>query len=115
MNRGHFQPWAHLQPPHPTRAFRFSYPILGVAAENSVFLWDVRTGALVQTINGTQLSPWNETGNTPTPGGENGGPRFLGNIHYIELGPHHVFLCGIHALRVFSRETGRCVLDVRRE
>ena len=82
--------------PERTRAFRFSYPILGVSALNNIYLWDVRTGALIQTIS-TSLFFW--TG-------------FLGDIHYIELGPRHVFLCGSHALRVFSRETGRFVLDV---
>jgi hypothetical protein len=74
---------------------------------NSVYLWDVRTGALVQTIEGTQLNLWN--GNAP---GDGDAPRFLGDINYIELGPRHVFLCGVHALRVFARDTGRCVLDV---
>jgi hypothetical protein len=36
----------------------------------------------------------------------------LGDINYIEVNTRHVFLCGTHSLRVFSRTTGRCVLDV---
>lgn len=103
-NRGHFQPWAHLRQPEVTRAFRFSYPILGVAALNAVYLWDVRTGALVQTIDNTQFI-WNDDEDTDA-------EPILGNITYIEVSPQYVFLCGIYALRVFSRQIGRCVLDV---
>ena len=104
-NRGHFQPWAHLRHPEVTRAFRFSYPTLGVAALNTVYLWDVRTGALAQTIDNTQFI-WNEDEDTDA-----GAEPILGNINYIEVSPQYVFLCGIYALRVFSRQTGRCVLD----
>ena len=104
-NRGHFQPWAHLRQPEATRAFRFSYPTLGVAALNTVYLWDVRTGALAQTIDNTQFI-WNEDEDTDA-----GAEPILGNINYIEVSPQYVFLCGIYALRVFSRQTGRCVLD----
>ncbi|KAF9455949.1 hypothetical protein BDZ94DRAFT_1230369 [Collybia nuda] len=96
--RGHFRPWGLLYPPQPTRAFRFVYPILGAAAWDHVFLWDVRTGALVQTIENTQC-------------GSDGNLQFLGDINYIEVGQKHVFLCGVHGLRGFSRETGRCILD----
>jgi hypothetical protein len=67
-----------------------------------VYLWDVRTGSLVQTIEGTQLNTWGGTGV----------PRPLGHINYIELGERHVFLCGRAALRVFAQDTGRCILDV---
>jgi hypothetical protein len=77
-----------------------------------VFLWDVRTGALIQTIQDTQFAQWNGAGNTPGEGDGAATLRFLGDINYIEIGARHVFLCGIHALRVFSRDTGRCVLDV---
>lgn len=97
--RGHFRPWGLLRAPQPTRAFRFFYPILGAAAWDHVFLWDVRTGALVQTIENTQREA-------------NGDHEFLGDINYIEVGLRHVFLCGVGGLRGFSRETGRCVLDI---
>jgi hypothetical protein len=70
-----------------------------------VYLWDVRTGALVQTIQGTQLNTWCGVPATVS-------LRFLGDINYIEIGERHVFLCGIHALRVLARDTGRCILDV---
>jgi hypothetical protein len=84
--------------PEPTRAFRFYYPIFGVASLNSVYLWDVRTGALVQTIEGTQLNNWNGAGNTPVGGDGAMTLWFLGNINYIEIGTRHVILCGINAL-----------------
>ena len=48
----------------------------------------------MQTIDNTELSVWNGS---------------LG-ITYIELGPRHVFLCGKNAFKVFSKETGQCVL-----
>ncbi|KAF8221886.1 hypothetical protein L208DRAFT_1325601 [Tricholoma matsutake] len=110
IGRGHFQPWAHLHPLEPTRAFRFSYPNLGVAALNSVYLWDVRTGVLFQHLEGTQSNEWYGTGNASGSGDQ--AHRPLGDINYIEIGPRHVVLCGTRALRVFAWDTGRCVLDV---
>lgn len=99
--QGLFRPWALLHPLKRTRAFRFSYPILCAAAWNCAFLWDVRTGALVQTIENTQLNA-------------HGSPSdALREINYIEIGPRHVFLCGGEGfLRVFSRATGNCVLNI---
>ncbi|KAG5637600.1 hypothetical protein H0H81_003991 [Sphagnurus paluster] len=101
--RGHFRPWASLHPPQITRAFRFSYPILGAAAWDAVYLWDVRTGVLVQTIETIQLGPADDE--------DDHNLVFLGDINYIEVSEKYVFLCGIHSLRVFSRETGKSVLD----
>ncbi|GLB36880.1 hypothetical protein LshimejAT787_0311670 [Lyophyllum shimeji] len=103
--RGHFRPWAVLHPPQTTRAFRFSYPTLGAAAWDTVYLWDVRTGTLVQTIDQTQLGSNGE-------GEEDPALEFLGDINYIEVSEKYVFLCGIHSLRAFSRETGKSVLDI---
>ncbi|KAF5376923.1 hypothetical protein D9615_007333 [Tricholomella constricta] len=102
--RGHFRPWAVLHPPQTTRAFRFSYPYLGAAAWDAVYLWDVRTGALVQAINQTQLGTNGED--------VQGVLEVLGDINYIEVSDKYVFLCGIHSLRIFSRETGKAVLDI---
>ncbi|KAG5641561.1 hypothetical protein DXG03_004774 [Asterophora parasitica] len=99
--RGHFRPWAVLHPPQMTRAFRFSYPILGAAAWEEVYLWDVRTGALVQTIRQTQQDPVGDDNE-----------MLLGDINYIEVSEKYVFLCGFLSLRVFSRETGKSVLDL---
>ncbi|KAG6852750.1 hypothetical protein C0991_009370 [Blastosporella zonata] len=103
---GHFRPWAILRPPKVTRAFRFSYPTLGAAGWDCIFLWDVRTGALVQTIEQTQQMDH--------------GPQAaeltvldtLGDINYIEISEKYAILCGTHCLRLFSRATGRSVLDI---
>ncbi|KAF5312915.1 hypothetical protein D9619_003810 [Psilocybe cf. subviscida] len=38
--------------------------------------------------------------------------QFLGQIRYVEISPRHIFIAGRHVLRVFSRETGKCVLNM---
>lgn len=92
--RGHFRPWAILRPPQMTRAFRLSYPVLGVASLTSIYLWDVRTGAFIQILDQVQDG------------------FVLGDINYIEVGEKYVFLCGTESLRGFSREDGRCVMNL---
>ncbi|KAG6917274.1 hypothetical protein DXG01_003222 [Tephrocybe rancida] len=104
--RGHFRPYAILRPPKTTRAFRFSYPTLGAAGWDCIYLWDVRTGALVQTIEQTQLGAHDPSDEDMTP------LDLLGDINYIEVAERYVILCGIHCLRVFSRATGKVVLDI---
>ncbi|KAJ7665188.1 hypothetical protein DFH06DRAFT_308677 [Mycena polygramma] len=102
--RGHFRPWAVLKPPALTRAFRFVYPTLIAATLVSLFLWDIRTGELVQTIQDTQISSEGV-----------GSTEHLGDTNYVEVSAQtdgHAFICGSNTLRVFSRTTGRCVLDV---
>ena len=39
-------------------------------------------------------------------------PEFLGIIHYVELSERHVIIVGRYLLRVFSRDTGKPILDV---
>lgn len=94
---GHFTPWAMLQIPEQTSAYRFVYPTLLVAGWNTVYLFDVRSGELVQTIRETQqlgvLAP-------------------LGPLTYVELSARHAFVCG-QSVRVFARASGSCVLDIR--
>ncbi|EMD33102.1 hypothetical protein CERSUDRAFT_118157 [Gelatoporia subvermispora B] len=96
--RGHFTPWAILRPSEPTRAYHLVYPTLAVVGVNSVFLWDVPSATLVETIRDIQ--------------GLHGGDRPLGRINYVELNSRHVFLCGEHELRVFARGGGSLVLRV---
>ncbi|TFK33146.1 hypothetical protein BDQ12DRAFT_700895 [Crucibulum laeve] len=96
--RGRFKPWALLQMPEITRAYRFVYPTLLVAAFTRVFLWDIRTGSHFQTIEDIQLTP--------------GGGWGLGELNYVEVSPRHVFVCGEHAIRVFDRGSGKHVLDI---
>ncbi|KAF8632726.1 hypothetical protein AX15_001722 [Amanita polypyramis BW_CC] len=103
--KGHFVPWALLRPPTSTRAFRFVYPILLVASFVSVYLYDVRTGVLVQEIRDIQHTE----GVTPPPPPP---PPILGELFYVEHSPHHIFVCGDNCLRIFSRQTGQRVYDI---
>ncbi|KAJ7201353.1 hypothetical protein GGX14DRAFT_371259 [Mycena pura] len=102
--RGHFRPWALLKPPSYTRAFRFVYPTLIAAAECFLcFLWDIPTGSLVQTIEDTERSP------------AGGGPDLLADVNYVEISAQpdgHAFVCSSTGLRVFSRTSGRRVLEI---
>ncbi|KAK7063753.1 F-box domain-containing protein [Favolaschia claudopus] len=100
-SRGHFRPWAVLRPPALTRAFRFVHPSLIAATRDSLFIWDIPTGELIQIIRDTQISPEGL-----------GSEEDLGEINYVEISAQHAFVCGGNTLRAFSRATGRCVLDV---
>ncbi|KAF8639383.1 hypothetical protein AX17_001539 [Amanita inopinata Kibby_2008] len=108
LKAGHFVPWALLHPPSPTRAFRFVYPILLVASFNSAYLFDVRTGAIIQQIRQMQLAPTMEHGQQVFPDP----PAPLGELNYVELGQRHVFICAEACLRIFSRQNGQKVLDI---
>ncbi|EDR04773.1 uncharacterized protein LACBIDRAFT_303972 [Laccaria bicolor S238N-H82] len=94
---GLFKPHALLQTPEPTRAYRFVYPTLLVAAFERVYLYDVPSARLVQIIENIQPLTTNIS---------------LGTLNYVDLSARHVFLCGGHALRVFDRGTGRAVLTL---
>ncbi|KAJ6586581.1 hypothetical protein B0H10DRAFT_1832613 [Mycena sp. CBHHK59/15] len=103
-SRGHFWPWAVLQPPVLTRAFRFVYPTLIAATLISLFVWDIPSGELVQVIRYTQIS---EDGP--------GSIEYLGDTNYVEVSAQadgHAFICGSNTLRAFSWTSDRCVLDV---
>lgn len=91
--RGHFKPWALLQSPIRTRAFRFVYPTLLVSGHLKALLFDVPSGELSQTISSEEVLP------------------SIGGVCYVELSQRHVFICG-RTLRIFSRVDGKCVLDV---
>jgi len=81
--RGHFRPWAKLSFPELTLAYRLAYPTLVSANEAHAFLHDVRTGALVQTVEIDVRS-----------------------ICYVDVNERHLFVCCLRALHVFSREDG---------
>ncbi|KAG7090469.1 hypothetical protein E1B28_009584 [Marasmius oreades] len=98
---GHFVPHALLEMPSRTRAFRFFYPTLLVGGYDHAFCYDVPTRKLVQTVSSVQ---------TPQVNGER--LATLGDLNYVEVSPRHVFICGEHSLRVFSRESGGCVFDM---
>jgi hypothetical protein len=78
--RGQFRPWAKLSFPAFTRAYRLAYPTLLCASSEWAFLHDVRTGALVQTID-----------------------LGLENICYVDVNERYVFVCEPEALYVYSR------------
>ena len=90
--RGHFRPWAKLSFPTFTRAYRLAYPTLLCAGMERAYLHDVRTGALVQTID---IRPE--------------------DICYVDVSERHVFVCEPEALHVFSRaDGGNEVLRIQR-
>jgi len=98
MTDSYFQPWALLHMPEPTTAYRFVYPTLVVAAYYRAYIWDVPSGKLIQTIEGCQFIG-------------NNNPNLLG-IMYVEISERHVFIVGERYVRVFSRATGKSVLDL---
>ncbi|KAF8804780.1 hypothetical protein BYT27DRAFT_7243584 [Phlegmacium glaucopus] len=114
--KAHFTPHAVLHMPEPTSAFRCVYPHLLVAGLEKAFVWDVRTGTLLETVEGIQVIQ-------PGGGGRQGEeeeedqdtntvPQFLGRVRYVDISPRHLFFVGGNLLRVFSRATGNCVLDI---
>ena len=96
----YFQPWAVLHMPELTSAFRFVYPTLIVAAYDHAYLWDIPSGKLIQTIEECQFIA-----------SEDGNNHYLHGIMYVEISERHVFIAGQFYLRVFSRATGKSVLN----
>ncbi|KAH9059599.1 hypothetical protein EDB87DRAFT_1563124 [Lactarius vividus] len=86
--RGQFRPWAVLALPSFTTMYRLSYPTLICANSRHAFLYDIRTGSLVQTID------------------------FHLQICYVDVNEHHAFVCEPDAVHVFSRESGNEVLEI---
>ncbi|KAF9482975.1 hypothetical protein BDN70DRAFT_892163 [Pholiota conissans] len=198
-SRAQFVPHALLVTPEPTRASRFVYPTLLVSSLERAFLWDVPTGACVQTLEGIQVvlplinidvpdeaegegeqrhqedvdaegmadadesdallppqpnptdisdgqladeaalleghpfrifvsgaeisadgSPEDDPDSEDDPVPEADAddddddmlPRFLGLIRYVEISERQVVIVGRYLLRVFSRATGKAILDI---
>ena len=97
---GYFKPWAVLHMPEATSAYRFVYPTLIVAAYDRAYLWDVPSGKLIQTIEECQFIALDDGSN-----------HSLLRIMYVEISERHVFIAGQFYLRVFSRATGKSVLN----
>lgn len=129
-----FVPHALLHPPDnvPTRAFRFVYPTLMVAATTCLLLWDVRTGQLVERMNdiATQMPGGESTGNqtqTWAAAVANSSSR-LGRICYVEVNNKYALVCGERTFKMFQRQpsqsetrvpsdvprTARCVMAITR-
>jgi len=82
--RGHFRPWAVLSlPEFVLTSSRVAYPTLLCASQNRAFLHDVRTGALVQTID-----------------------VHLRSVCSVDVNERHVLICERRRLRVISRSGG---------
>ncbi|KAH9026255.1 hypothetical protein EDB83DRAFT_2678809 [Lactarius deliciosus] len=87
--RGQFRPWALLRFHELTRAYRLAYPTLICASDERAFLYDVRTGSIVRTID-----------------------IHLEGLRYVDVNERHVFVCERAAVHVFSRESGSEVLRI---
>jgi hypothetical protein len=87
--RGHFRPWALLRLPEFADVYRLVYPTLICANSQHAFLYDVRTGSLLRTIN---INLW--------------------TICDIDMSERHAFLCELDAVNVISLDSGREVLRI---
>ncbi|KAF8256986.1 hypothetical protein EI94DRAFT_1671647 [Lactarius quietus] len=87
--RGQFQPWALLRSPESVYAYRLRYPTLIFANHEHAFLYDVRTGALVQTIN-----------------------FHLRALYSVDVTERHAFLCDLYVVHVYLLESGVEVLRI---
>lgn len=116
--------------------------MLLVASFERVFLFDVRTGSQIQTLEGIQtIPPATGSGDqeyAADSSGEHKPPppphdtedqdmpldldeepddvqdlsKLLGQVRYVKVSEWHVFLAGPYFLRMFSRATGKAVLDM---
>ncbi|KAF7437516.1 hypothetical protein PC9H_004358 [Pleurotus ostreatus] len=100
-SRVQFRPWLLLHIPLDTRAYRFVYPSLLVSGLHQAIIFDVPTGARVQRIDELQDAPHLR-------------PYRFDNIavHDVDLGAQHVLVCCAPSLKVFSRATGDCILQI---
>jgi hypothetical protein len=87
--RGQFRPWALLGLDEFVGKYRLAYPTLICASMEHTFLYDVRTGSLVQTIN-----------------------VHLQSIGSVDVNERHAFVCEPAVVHVFSRESGIEVLRI---
>jgi hypothetical protein len=94
--RGHFRPWAMISTPEVTSAYRVVYPTLLCANNQHASLYDLCTGALVQTINVNRI---------PQPG--KAGPC------HVDMDEQHVVVCEPYIAHVFSRDRGTDVFRIR--
>lgn len=97
--RGHFRPWAKLSFPE-LLAYRLAYPTLLCAGNKHAFLYDVHTGALVQTIELDIEEDLQEEG------------EGISGVCYVDVNERYAFVCEPRALRVFARDGGAEVLRI---
>jgi len=106
-SRGNFLPWAHLQRPGLGGVTRFSFPFVVVTTSEEIYIWDVRTGALVQTMLNIQQVNYEEDGGAIVTADDDSEEFwFLGEVSDINLTERYVFVCGTESLRIFDRSVG---------
>ena len=113
-SRGNFLPWAHIERADPAGGSptRFSFPFFGETNVEEIYIWDVRTGALVQTmLNIQQINYVDDDGIVSSDGDEDFWD--LGEFSNLNLTERYVFVCG-NRLRVFDRSV-RGVVRMGRE
>lgn len=87
--RGHFRAWALLRPPQSWYMYRLAYPTLICATYDHIFLYDVRTCSLMQTIN-----------------------IYLQILRCVDVNELYAFVCEPDVVHVFSLESGIEVLRI---
>ena len=92
--RGHFRPWAMISIPEVTSAYRVVCPTLLCANNQHAFLYDLRTGGLVQTIKVNRI------------------PQKPGFCH-VDMDERYVVVCEPYIAHVFARDRGTDVFRVR--
>jgi hypothetical protein len=124
-----------------TWAYRHVFPMLLMVSFERAFLYDVRTGSQIQSLEGIQTIPPATGSGDPEhvadSSGEHEPPpphdtedqdipldsdeepddvqdlsQLLGQVRYVQVSERHVFLAGPYVLRVFSRATGKAVRDM---
>ncbi|CAE6444050.1 unnamed protein product [Rhizoctonia solani] len=94
--RGELLPMSLLRQPGELRAYQLVYPTLcvGSHAGDQLWLWDVRTGRLFQTIH-IEPSPYQQF-----------------SMRYVDINESHVFVA-THTVSVYSRTTSECVFHLK--
>lgn len=100
-SRAHFRPWLLLHTPFATHALRFAHPSLLVSGLHQAIIFDVPTGARVQRLDELQDPPHIR-------------PYSFEHtaVHDVALAAQHVLVCRAPSLKVFSRTTGDCKLEI---
>ena len=89
--RGHFRAWALLRLPESCIRYRLAYPTLICASADHAFLYDVRRGSLMQTIN-----------------------IHLEYLRCVDVNERYAFVCEPDVVHIFSLESCIEVLRINR-
>ena len=90
--RGQFVPWACLVIPDGCRAFKLVRGVLLVSGTQTAFLYDIERAELQQTIEV--------------------GAYGFGDIRYVDISEHHIFVVHALQLNVYDQATGLLVLTI---